>query len=148
MSSFNHSTLQGNAMPEQPDILVLAHQPEQAANLKFLLHLANFRAIHIADDIEAFNYLVQRQNSPHPVGLLLIFDVDINQPFLHLLEELKRRQALVPILLVRRDGPIDIDQVTSDPEIRLLLRQCDQSITHSCVREVLDGVCSNCVMAS
>lgn len=124
-------------MLKRSDILVLTSQPDKAANLAFLLHLANLSTIHIADDIEAFNYLVQRQNSPQPISLLLVVDADVNRPILQLLDELKRRNALLPTLLVRGNSPIDIQQLTKDNEVISKLNQCDTSITHICVQEVL-----------
>ena len=120
-----------------PDILVLTKQADKASNLTFLLRLSNFQTIHIADDIEAFNYLVQRQNSPLPISLMLVADADINQPILHLLEELERRNAMLPILLVRRNGPIPLKKLQCSNAARKIIRQCDSSLTHFCVKETL-----------
>ena len=124
-------------MQTYADILVLTRQPEKAANLGFLLRLANYRSLHIADDIEAFNYLVQRRQSLQPIRLLVIVDADPEQPILHLLDDLKRSNSLVPILLVRGAAPLPINQMTKDPGIISQLHQCDASMAHSCVRELL-----------
>jgi len=123
----------------QADILVLANQAEKVANLRFLLRLSNFQIIHIVDDIEAFNYLIHRQNSPQPISLLVVADTDINQPFLQLLDELERRNALLPILLLRGSGPIPLNKLSSSVKIRNHIKQCDPSVTHSCVKELLDA---------
>jgi hypothetical protein len=127
-------------MRSPADILVLAGQPEKAANLSFLLRLSNLRTIHIADDIEAFNYLVHHQNSSQPISLLLIADADINQPILQLLDELEFRKALLPILLLRSNGPLQLHKLNCHNHVRNYVKQCDPSITHSCVRELLDGL--------
>lgn len=120
------------------DILVLAGQSDKTANLNFLLRLTNFHTVHIADDIEAFNYLVHRQNSAQPIRLLLIADADINQPILHLLDELERRDALLPILLLRNNEPIPLESVSSCGKVRSLVKQCDPSVVHPCIRETLE----------
>jgi len=101
--------------------------------------LSNFQITHIADDIEAFNYLIHRQNSPRPINLLVIVDTDINQPFLQLLGEMERRNALLPILLLRNNGPIPLNQLSSNVKIRNYIKQCDPSVTYFCVRELLEA---------
>lgn len=44
-------------MSNTTEILLLANQMDKIANLLFLLRLANFPAVHIASDSEAFNSL-------------------------------------------------------------------------------------------
>ena len=125
--------MMGNAK----DILILAKERTRAANLSFLLRLSNCQTIYIDDDIEAFNFLVQRQNSPKPVGLLLVADADQKQPILQLLDELEQRNAMLPILLLRDKESIPLHDLTRSDRIRARIKQCDSSLTHSCVREML-----------
>lgn len=120
------------------DILVLTKDPEKAANLGFLLQLSRFRAVHIRDDIEAFNYLVHRQNSPQPFGMMVICDADLNQPILQLLDELERRDAMLPVLLLRGHSPIPLQQLSIQLQVKNQIKQCDSSLTPACLREMLE----------
>jgi len=125
-------------MNSPADILVLSEQPEKVANLNFLLRLSNYRTIPIDDDIEALNFLIYRQNSQNPVRLLLVVNAKINQPILQFLDELERRNALLPILLLRDGDPLSLDNLPCNPQIKKFLKQCDPSITFSCIKELLN----------
>ena len=126
-------------MNPRANILILSDHPEQAANLSFLLRLSNFHTIQISNDIEAFNYLIHHQCSSQPVSLLLITDADIERPILQLLDELERRKALLPVLLLRRSGPIRTDQLECTPKVRNFISQCDPGVAHTCARALLES---------
>ena len=116
------------------DILLLANQPEKVVNLNFLLRLSNFQTIQINNDIEAFNFLVQRQNSSQPMSILLIADADINQPILQLLNELERRNAMLPIILIQDTDIIPLAELNCHEHLKAMIGQCNSAATHSYLR--------------
>lgn len=119
------------------DILVLSRSSEKSSNLAFLLRLSSLQAILIDDDIEAFNYLVQRQQSAQPVSLLVVPEAEINQPILHLLDELLRREALPPTLLATRQGGLPLEQLNCSAETLQMIKTCETDQTYSNLREIL-----------
>ncbi|HEY5672771.1 MAG TPA: hypothetical protein VIR78_03615 [Malonomonas sp.] len=118
------------------NILLLANNPERVVNLSFLLRLSNFETVQIDDDIEAFNYLVQRQNSSQPMQLLLIAEADSNQPILQLLNELEQRNAMLPIVLLQRNGRIPLAKINCHPHLKTMIQQCHSAVTHSYLRSI------------
>jgi hypothetical protein len=127
-------------MKHATDILLLANQPEKVVNLNFLLRLSNFEVVQINNDIEAFNFLVQRQNSLEPMNMLLIADADINQPILHLLNELERRNAMLPILLIHDTDIVPLTELDCHAHIKALIGQCNSAATHSYLRKFLTSL--------
>ena len=135
-------------MSNTTDILLLANHPERVINLSFLLRLSNFQAITISDDIEAFNYLVQRQNSAQPMKLLLIAEADSNQPILQLLNDLERCNAMLPIVLLHNNAGFPLTELNCHAHLRPMILQCNSPVTHNYLRNALAAVPDACVKAS
>ena len=119
------------------NILLLAKHPERVINLIFLLRLANFQTVQISDDIEAFNYLVQRQNSSQPMQLLLIAEATSDQPILRLLNELERRNAMLPIVLQQQNADFAIDALPCHEHLKPMILQCHSTATYNQLRKIL-----------
>lgn len=126
-------------MGGKTNILILSKQTDRPENLIFLLQLANYLVSHITDDSEAFNYLVQRQQSPSPVNLLLINAVDQQQPLLQMLDELDRSRAMLPILLTYRKIPFALEKLTCREPLKRQIKQCRMDATHTNIREILNS---------
>jgi len=119
------------------NILLLANQPDRVVNLGFLLRLSNFQTVQISDDIEAFNYLVQRQNSSQPMQLLLISAADINQPILQLLNDLERCNAMLPIILLDQNGGFTVAELNCHDHLKTMIQQCNSTVTHNYLRNLI-----------
>lgn len=122
------------------NILLLARYPERVVNLSFLLRLANINTVLINDDSEAFNYLVQRQNSSDPLHLLLIAEAASNQPILQLLNELERRNAMLPIVLQQPNPDVSLAALPCHAHLRPLIRQCHGTLTYNLLRKILTAL--------
>jgi hypothetical protein len=126
-------------MSNAPEILILTSQPDKAANLTFLLQLSNYHSIHISDGSEAFNYLVQRQHGPQPVNLLLIAGASEQQQFLKMLDDLERCGAMLPILLIHGDRPVQLELLDCKEQLKSQIKQCQANMTHACINEIINS---------
>ena len=124
-------------MESATNILLLAKHPERVVNLSFLLRLSNVQTVQINDDIEAFNYLVQRQNSSHPMQLLLIAEAERNQPILQLLNELERCNAMLPMVLQHQSADFPIAELNCHEHLKPMILQCSSTVTHKYLRKVI-----------
>lgn len=124
-------------MDIKPNIIALARHSFRTENLLFLLRLSNYQVTHVQDDIEAFNYLVQRQQSPQPVDLLLIDGAEPQQQFLQLLSQLECSKAMLPILLVHQGQSISLGQLGGTDQYQEFISQCSMNAVNSCLRKIL-----------
>jgi len=127
-------------MDQSKNILLLANQPDKATNLSFMLRLSKIHSVCIDDDTEAFNFLIQRQNSTLPMELLLICEASINQPILHMLNDLERGNAMLPIILIQKNGNIPIDELNCHTHLRSMIQQCTATTTHGNLRILLNSL--------
>lgn len=124
-------------MDIKPNIIALARHSFRTENLLFLLRLSNYQVTHVQDDIEAFNYLVQRQQSSQPADLLLIDGAEPQQQFLQLLSQLERSIAMLPILLVHQGQAISLDQLGETDRHKEFISQCSMDAMNTCLRKIL-----------
>ena len=122
------------------NILLLANQPDKAVNLSFMLRLSDIRSACINDDIEAFNYLAQRQSSTQPMELLLICEATIKQPILQMLNELERIDSMLPIILIQKNGNIPIEELNCHAHLKSMIKQCTATTTHGDLRILLKSL--------
>ena len=124
-------------MEIKPAIIVLARHSFRSENLLFLLRLSNYQVTQVQDDIEAFNYLVQRQQGPQPADLLLIDGAEQQQQFLQLLSQLERSNAMLPILLTHQGKAISLEQLSGTDQLKESISQCSMDAVNTCLRKIL-----------
>lgn len=118
-------------MHKTNNILLLADKSEKIANLCFLLRLSNIQTVQIANDTEAFNFLVHRQNSSQPFDLLLITEAKQQQPILRLINDMERNNAMLPIVLFSEKDRLRLTEIDCYDHLKQLIRLCPADTTHS-----------------